>query len=125
MEKNKKNQPPDPNDRGYGDRSRNQANPKTNSDSQKPSDTEDDNAKMRFEDDYEGSNTQNSRREEPNRKAGGNQSSNSNQVINQNSNQNYKPNSPDSNEGLNQGSKQSKEQITNKGIIQDTESINK
>lgn len=124
MEKNKKNQPPQAS--GRGPKNPDSKNSTTNSKTsgtgqQKPTAIEEDNARMRFENEYEQTNT----KEEFDRKPGTNQSSGSNQGVNQNSNQNYKSNSPDSNEGLNQSSKQSKEQITNKGINQDTESINK
>lgn len=132
MEKHKKNQSPPSSDRNYQDQDRrnNPANPKTGPGSQKSSTTDDDNARMRFENEYEGTNDQD-KREESDRKIVGNQPS---QAVNKNPTQNYKPNSPNTNfnEGLNQGSKQSKGQITNKkgqitnkGINQDTESINK
>lgn len=138
MEKNKKNQSPDTANRGYQKQDQKaQPNPKTSgTDPQKPYSDDDDNARARFENDPQQTGSPD-RKDESNRQPGTNQwsnsnqnqSPNSNQLPNSNqssnSNQSYKPNSPNSNEGLNQGAKQGKEQITNKGVNQDTESINK
>ena len=113
MENNQKNQPPHVSGRGTEDPDRkNNQVPKTRGTvPQKPSATEEDNARMRFENEYEQTDNQN-RKEEFKRKAE-NQSPNSSQ------------NNRSSNEGLNEGSKQSNSPITNKKSNQDTESLNK
>lgn len=107
MEKNKKDQTPQPN--GPGNQKQNQANPKTSgANTQKTSPEDSINERVRFENEPQEIGT---RKEESNRKPGTNQP-----------NQGYKPTS---NEGLNQGAKQGNDPVTNKRANQDTETINK
>jgi len=123
MEKNKKDQTTQTggpgNQKQNQNRNQNQGqnqNPKATGTSSQPFSADDNNERVRFENEPQETVNQNSDRKP------GTTGTNQGKATPATPNQGYKP---ASNEGLNQGAKQGNDPVTNKRVNQDTETINK